>query len=65
MTEKQCNAAKREARLAVTDMKVTLEFSIRLLEDYRGDMKIEMQDLNRTIKSAKSKLKKLDEKLKG
>ena len=65
MTDKQLNTAKREAKTAVIDMKITLFYSIKLLEDYRGDLKIELQDLTKTIKNAKNKLKKLDEKLKG
>ena len=65
MTKKQCNKEKQEARAAVIDMKITLEYSIKLLEDYKGYLKIELQDLTKTIKSAKNKLKKLDEKLKG
>jgi hypothetical protein len=65
MTDKQCNTEKRDAKACVIDMKITLEYSIKLLEDYRGDLKIELQDLTKTIKSAKNKLKKLDEKLKG
>ena len=64
MTSKQCNAEKRTARDAVLDIKITLEYSIKLLEDYKGDLKLELHDLGKTIKSSKAKLKKLEEKLK-
>lgn len=64
MTNKQCNTEKRTAKEAVLDMKITLEYSIKLLEDYRGDLKTELQDLGKTIRNAKTKLKKLEEKLK-
>lgn len=63
MTDKQLNAEKRSAKEAVIDIKVTLEYSIKLLEDYKGDLKTELQDLNKTIKNSKIKLKKLEEKL--
>ena len=63
MTDKQCNAEKRSAKEAVIDIKVTLEYSIKLLEDYKNDLKTELQDLNKTIKNSKTKLKKLEEKL--
>ena len=63
MTDKQLNAEKRSAKEAVIDIKVTLEYSIKLLEDYKNDLKTELQDLNKTIKNSKTKLKKLEEKL--
>ena len=64
MTDKQCNKEKRTAREAVIDMKITLEYSIKLLEDYKGDLKIEVKDIGDTIRNSKAKLKKLEEKLK-
>ena len=33
----------REVKGDITEIKITLEFSIRLLEDYQGDLKIELR----------------------
>lgn len=39
MTNKQLNSEKRTAKEAVLDVRITLEYSIKLLEDYKGDQR--------------------------
>lgn len=63
MTEKQVTKEKREIKAELSTLKITLEYSIRLLEDDRGDLKIELKDLDKTIKKAKNKLKALEGKI--
>lgn len=42
MTDKQCKAETRTAKNVVLDIKITLEYSIKLLEDYKNDLKSEV-----------------------
>ena len=63
MTKKQETAIKRDLKNSILDIKITLEYSIKLLEDYQGDLKIELKELNSIIRKSKNKLKKLEEKL--
>ena len=65
MTNKQLFKEKKNVKNEILDLKISLAFSIKLLDDYRGDLKIELSDLNKTIKRANTKLKSLDSKLEG
>ena len=64
ITEKQCRKLNSETKEAVLDIRITLEYSIKLLEDYKSDLKIEITDLTKLIRKSKNKLKALEEKLK-
>ena len=63
LTKKQSDKIRTEAKHAALDAKVGLEFSIKLLEDYISDLKLEMVNLKGTIRKSKLKLKKIKEKL--
>ena len=63
MTDKQLTKEKRDAKAEILDLRITLAFSIKLLEDYRGDLKMELTELNKTIRKANTKLKALTNKL--
>ena len=63
ITSKQVTALKRDSKSSVLNIQITLEYSIKLLEDYQGDLKEEVKDLTQTIRKAKLKHKKITEKL--
>jgi hypothetical protein len=54
-----------DTRNEINGLAITLEYSIKLLEDYRNDLRIETKDITKEISKAKIKLKKLQEKVKG
>ena len=53
---------KKTLRESLCDVRITLEYSIRLLQDYQGDLEIEVKDIKKTIRQATNKLKKMKEK---
>jgi len=63
ITSKQLTALKRDGKSSVFDIQISLEYSIKLLEDYQGDLKIELKGLTQAIRKAKLKHKKITEKL--
>ena len=63
ITPKQAAALKRDSKSSVFNIQITLEYSIKLLEDYQKDLRMELKDLTQTIRKAKLKHKKITEKL--
>ena len=63
ITPKQVTSLKRDSKSSVFNIQITLEYSIRLLEDYQKDLKMELKDITQTIRKAKLKHKKITEKL--
>ena len=63
ITPKQVTALKRDSKSSVLNIQITLEYSIKLLEDYQKDLRVELKDLSQTIRKAKLKHKKITEKL--
>ena len=63
ITEKQARSIVRDARGDIVDMLLILEYSTKLLEDYKGDMKAELKEVTATIKKGKEKYKKISDRL--
>ena len=63
ITSKQVTALKRDSKSSVLNIQITLEYSIKLLEDYQKELRTELKDLTQTIRKAKLKHKKISEKL--
>jgi len=55
---------KKDIQGEISELQITLEYSIKLLEDYQGDLKNELKDITKTIKTSKNKLKKITERTK-
>ena len=63
ITSKQAAALKRDSKSSVFNIQITLEYSIKLLEDYQKELRMELKDLTQTIRKAKLKHRKITEKL--
>ena len=63
ITPKQVTALKRDSKSSVINIQITLEYSIKILEDYQKELRDEVKDLTQTIRKAKLKHKKITDKL--
>ena len=63
LTKKQLNKLGSECRTGISGIKIDLEYSIKLLEDYKGDLDLERKNLIKLIKTSKAKYKNIALKL--